>query len=203
MTENHQFDIQQVNWPEVIAKVTAYAHGLIKKYKWFRKKRPESFVEGKQAEDYAYEAIEQFLQHPEKYDPTKRTLAGYLKMHIVRHLIDNDAKSAENKLNKDVYAKKNGSTDEQHEKYLDSILPYTDDFTIEKMDAEIILKDIEQQIKGDEDGEKIFLGVVCCHMKRREVCAEFQLTEKQFDNGIRRLETALQKTIKKLEIQKP
>lgn len=56
---------------DVILKLTAFAWSLASSLTWFRGPKTTSFLMGKEAEDYVYGAIGKYLEHPEKFDPSK------------------------------------------------------------------------------------------------------------------------------------
>jgi hypothetical protein len=60
---------------------------------------------------------------------------------------------------------------------------------------------IENEIKGDSIAEDIFLAVYSYGMKRREVIAEFKMTEDDYDNGLRRLKTVFNNAATKYDLK--
>ena len=191
-----------IDWEDIYTRLYAYADALLRNKSWFRGDKTDSFLEGKQTHDYVSEAIEQYLRNPEKYDPTTgRSLVNYLKYHLVRSLVNNDARSPENKTTKDILWTYDGKDDTDDSGYEDSILPVIGAYFDQEIDFNTIMSQIEEEIKGDKTLEEIFLGICCYGLKRREVIKEFNMAEKDFDNGIRRLNTILKNTAKKFDIE--
>lgn len=186
-------------WEDLYLRLFAYAESLIKSKYWFRSTGSDSFVGGKQIHDYVSEAIEKHLQNPEKYDETRGSLIDYLRFNLLRSLVSNDIRSSENKLTADVFAA--NQNEEHNSSYLDSILPYTEAYFDQQVDYDLIMSEIEKATKGDKTVEEIFLGNCCYGLKRREVIAEFGMSEKDYDNGIRRLGTILERVAKKYNLK--
>ncbi len=93
--------ITQKEWADLYLQLYAYTDNLLKSYKWFRCGVKDTYLKGKEPKDYVMEAVTRFLEHPEKYDPEKRSLLGYLKKHIIRTMAGNDARSEENRVSDD------------------------------------------------------------------------------------------------------
>ncbi len=70
-----------------------------------------------------------------------------------------------------------------------------------EIDYKEIMNYVQGEIKGDEILEEIFLGICLNGLKRRDVIEEFNLSEKDFDNGMRRLQTILSRTAKKFDLK--
>lgn len=194
-----------IDWEAIYLQLYAYTDSLLKSKSWFRGKKINSFKAGKQVHDYISEAIEKHLTDPEKFDvSSNRSLANYLKLHIIRTLVGNDAKSSENRTSKDVFATADQKEQQEEDSgsYLDAILPHAEVYFDQEIDYNEIMSSIETEVKGDKIAEEIFLGVCCCNLKRREVIEEFKMTENDFDNGMRRLKTILHNTSKKYDLNK-
>ena len=210
-------DKNSVDWEEVILRLQSYTRSLVSKKGWYRisnvvKRDPKNegeniyestYNKGKEVDDYVYEAIEKYLGNIEKHDPQKGLLIDYLKYSVIRSLVSNDLVSSENRTSKDVFAHSNNLEDDENDNgsYLDSILPYSDAYFDMEIDYTIIMNDVQAEIKGDEILEEIFLGICLNGLKRRDVIEEFNLSEKDFDNGMRRLKTILSKTAKKFDLK--
>lgn len=194
-----------IDWEEIYLSLYAYTYKLVKGHRWFRGKKTASYVAGNTVEDYVYEAIGRYLENPEKYDPASGTLLNYLKLNLIRSLVSNDVRSAENKVTSNVFAiaDEKGEEGEDSGSYLDSVLPYAEAFFDEQVDYESIMKEIEREIAGKPILENIYLGVRSYGMERREVIKEFRMTESDYDNGIRRLTTILNNIAKKYNVEKP
>ncbi len=210
-------DKNSVDWEEVILRLQSYTRSLVSKKGWYRissvvKKDPKNedenkhestYIKGKEVDDYVYEAIEKYLVNKEKHDPQKGSLLDYLKYGVIRSLVSNDLVSAENRTSKDVFAHSNNLEDDENDNgsYLDSILPYAEAYFDMEIDYTEIMNYVQGEIKGDEILEEIFLGICLNGLKRRDVIEEFNLSEKDFDNGMRRLKTILSRTAKKFDLK--
>jgi hypothetical protein len=199
-SEHYKLDGQIINWESVLLELTAYAHTLIKAKSWFRKKS-DSFLQGKNVDDYVMEAISKYLNNPEKYNPSKGTFINYLKYNILRHLVHNDAKSPENKTTNDVFGKQFKEEDDPG-KYYDAILPCIEEYFDDQIDYNTVVGAVEKKCENDEIAYKIFYEVFLCGGKRREVCKEQDISETDYDNGIRRLLTILKETATQYQIKR-
>jgi hypothetical protein len=179
-----------IDWDEIILRLVAFTRSLAKGKQWFRGGKTDSFLMGKQAEDYAFIAIGKYLEEPEKFDASKGELLDYLQYNLVRSLVGNDLRKKENRLTQDVFAHCDDDDDE-HAPYLDRILPHIEALFPDDIDYEAVKDYIEKEIQGDADAENIFLGLYTYGMKRREVIKEFEMQANAFDNGMRRLTTVL------------
>jgi len=187
----------EINWEDIYVRLYAYVHALLGVMHGFRGPKSDSLVKGKQVHDYVSGAIEEFLSHPEKYDPTKRSLVNYLKLHVIRSSISNDLRSAENRSTSDVFAPHfKEVSDDNH---LDLILPFVDAYLDHQIDYDLIVGHIERSVKGDPEAESILAGILS-GLRRREIIQNSKLTEKEYDNGMRRLTTVLKNTAKYFQL---
>lgn len=180
----------EIDWEDIILKLTAFTRSLASGLNWFRGPKTTTFLMGKEAEDYVFGAIGKYLEEPHKFDSTKGDLVDYLKYNLIRTLVGNDLRKKENRLTKDVFAKCDPDEDENGS-YLDRILPHIEALFPDDVDYNAIKEYIEKEIQGDKDVESIFLGLYSFGMKRREVIEEFNMTATEYDNGMRRLTTVI------------
>ena len=147
---------------------------------------------GKEVEDYVFAAIGRYLEQPDKFDPQKGELLEYLKYNLVRSFIANDLRKKENNQTDDIFAEDNDEDDEEgSSSYSERVLPYTAALFPDDIDYNAIKEYIEKEVQGDADAENIFLGIYTYGMKRRDVIEEFTMTAVAFDNGMRRLNTVI------------
>lgn len=192
------------DWEAIYPQLYAYTDDLLKKKSWFRGKKTDSYLKGKTIEDYVSEAIWKYLSNPEKFDATSgRSLVNYLKLHIIRTLVGNDAKAPENKTSKDVFAIADKKQQDDDDSYLDSVLPYAEVFFDQEIDFKEIMTEIENEISKDEVAEKIYFGERYDGLKRAQIIEENKMSEKEFNNGKRRMQTILDTVAKKYNIKKP
>ena len=184
----------ETDWDNLYLCLYAYTDGLLRKQRWFRKTEDGSTIKGKQVHDYVSEGIERYLTAPEKHDPTKGALEEYIKFNIIRGIVSNDFTSAENKTSLDVLAFVS-EEEESGADYQETILPYVMALIEQQMDHDRIMACIEEEVKGDTAAENVLLGITM-DLKRREIMDEFQMSEQEYANGIRRLST-IQKNIAK------
>lgn len=196
----------ELEFEEIYDKVYAYTDYLIKNKKWFRKGKSDSFLKGKEVHDYVMEAIEKYMRAPEKYDSSSgRSLINYLKIHIIQTLVGNDARSPENKTTADVFSILGNEEIEDPSTLIDSILPHLDQYYDDEIDYSAIMTEIEHEVTADPDAEKVFLGLSVFDMKRREIIKEFDMSETEYNNAVRRLDTIKNRVAKKYDLkpQKP
>lgn len=174
---------------EVILRLEAFARSLLKVQPWFRGGNSNIFLKGKEMRDYVYEGIEKYLRNPKNYDPTKGDLVAYLKWNIIRSLVSNDVTSKENRVTKDVFAYQDDEDSELN--YLDRILPCLEPMFEDELDYTKIKEYVEKRLEGDSIAEEIFLGIYSNGMKRNEIIKEFNMSENDYNNGVRRLNTVL------------
>ncbi|MBW8049739.1 MAG: hypothetical protein FVQ77_05255 [Cytophagales bacterium] len=194
----------EIDWKDLLPKLYAYTHYLLNKMRWFRGEDVDTYLKGKTVDDYVYGGIEQYLLYPEKYDPTKnRSLANYIKLHIIQNLVGNDARSPENKRSVDPIIENDVDTEDDFE-YSDNILLGVSEAMFDQdFDFNMITSSIEEELKSDEVAEKIFIGLRCMGYKRREIIKDTGLSANDFDNGMRRLNTVLNNVAKKFQLKKP
>jgi hypothetical protein len=192
-----------VDWEEVILSLQSFTRSWVNGKGWFRGGKTTTFLQGKEIEDYVFGAIEKYLRNPEKHNPSKGSLIDYIKYNLIRSLVRNDLVSAENQTSRDVFA----SADKYEEddvvgSYLDSILPFATAYFDQEIDFAEIMLEIDQEISKDKIAEEIYLCERCYGMKRADIIAEFNMLEKVFDNGKRRMQTILNNIAKKYDLNK-
>ncbi len=190
-----------IDWEEVILRLQSFTRSWVKGKGWFRGGKTTKLLKGKEIDDYVFGAIEKYLRSPEKHDPSKGSLIDYLKFNLVRSMVSNDLVSAENRTSKDIFAYEDDNEEEDSTPYLDSILPNAEVYFDQEIDYQEVLKQIESEAKNDPIVENIFMGICVFGMKRREIIQEFSMTEKEYDNGMRRLNTIRDNVAKKYDIK--
>ena len=189
------FSIDDIDWKEMILRLTAFAVAFAKERSWFRGKETDTFLAGKKAEDYAMEAIARFIEAPEKYNPDERSLFSYLTMHLVRGLISNDVTKAENKDCFPLSSGGNSNGDKEDEiTHVEKLMPYVEPLFADNIDYEAVKAYIESKIQGDKDVEYVFMGIYSFYLKRNDILKEFNLTAGAYNNAMRRLDTVLRQT---------
>jgi hypothetical protein len=185
-------DVDAIDWADVLVKVETFTRSLLKSKNWFRGGNTSTYLKGKEIKDYVYDAIGLFLKKPEVYDPSRGTLVNFLNYYIVRLLVHKDAISDENTDTTDIslYFADNG--DEAH--YMEKMLPYAEAFFDGEIDYKATMNELETSIHGDTVVEQIYVGITS-GLKRREIIKEFGMTEQDYDNGKRRLQTILKRVL--------
>lgn len=197
--EKQDSPVKDVDWKDLYRRLYAFTDHLLKSKEWFRGPRTSSYLKGKEVHDYVSEAIEKYLRNPEKYHSNRGHLINYLKFNVIRTLVGNDVRSSENTTTLDVFCNVDKTDDAN---YLDLILPILEVYFDEELDYDLIMSHIEDEVKNDKIVEELFLGVCCDGLSRREVVKEFEMSEKDYDNGIRRLNTILIKVAEKFNLKK-
>lgn len=193
-----------IDWEEVILKLQSFTRFLVNGKGWFRGKYTKTFLKGKEIDDYVFGAIEYYLFNPDKYNKSRGKFINYLKYNLICSMVINDLVSAENQTSKDVFAFVNQDKQESEDScsYLDSIMPHVEAYFDQEIDYNWIMNSLEAEVKGDEIAEEIFLGHCCYNMKRRDIIEESKMSESDYDNGFRRLNTILKNTAIKFELNK-
>lgn len=194
---------KNIDWQDLYVRLYAFTDDLLRRKKWFRQGKPSSYLKGKEVHDYVSEAIENFLYSPNKYDSNKGTLIKYLKFNLIRSLISNDVRSAENRSTVDVFRSnptRDSATDDNQD-YIDRLLPHLMVYFEEELDYDLIMSRIQDEIKDDKIVEEIFVGICCEDLGRGEVIKEFGMTDRDYDNGRRRLDTILNRTVEELNLK--
>lgn len=195
--------VKDIDWEDLYVCLYAFTDNLLRSKDWFRGRDTgtDSYLKGKQVHDYVSEAIEKYLRNPEKYDTTKGTLKNYLTFNLIRTLVGNDLRSAEHKTAAAIPETTCLSADNAGLDYRDLLLPRVEEYFGEQLDYKLIMSRVESEIKSDKIVEELFLGVCVYDLARREVMEEFDMGSKDYDNGIRRLNTILSNVAKKFELK--
>ena len=181
-----------IDWEDLLPKLSAYARYILRGLTWFRGKNTESFLKGKEIDDYVFEAIGEYLYNQQKYNPEKGlSLENYLKTHIIRRLITNDNSSKEHKTSRNLFARINDK-DENGIESIEDLLPYIEATFDQQIDYDEVIAYVTERVAEDADAENIFMGLCHFQMKRGDIITEFDMTEQRYDNGKRRLGTILQ-----------
>ena len=83
------------------------------------------------------------------------------------------------------------NSDDENCSYYDRIIPHVEALFPDDIDYNAIKEYIEKEIQGDKDAENIFLGLYTFGMKRREIIQEFKMADSEYNNGMRRLTTVI------------
>ena len=202
MNDHPETTHDDIDWNDVYIRLYAFADLLIRSKHWFRDtadRKTGVFLAGKSVEDYVMEAIARYLENPEGYDPsTGRSLVNYIHWHILRNLVRADVTSLENKETVAAsYAEdEDDDSDLEDIRALKSMLPHIEAYFDEEIDINKITAALEVEVSKDPDVEKVYLGICMSGMKRREVIKDFNMSDKEFDNAMRRFHTILKNTAK-------
>jgi hypothetical protein len=190
-------------WLPIIDALQTYTRQLAQGKQWFRGKQTEVYLKGKEINDYVYEAIGRLLQHPEKFDAAKGSLIEYLQLNLIRGLVANDIRNAENKTSAEVFGKADqlAEANEDAGTYLDAVLPYAEAFFDQQMDYDQVMKFLEEKVKDDPDVEKLFYGF-SLGMKRESILEEFNMSERDYMNAYRRYKTVKKQAITQFDLKR-
>jgi len=191
-------DLSQQEWDDLYGQLLAFADFTLQHKRWFRKTKDSSFLKGKMAHDYVVEAVTRHLEHPEKYDPTKRTLLRYLQKHILKTLIYDDAVSKENKGSIDAVGARLDCGGE-YIVNIEDMLPAADALFDDELDYNQIIGEIKEGITQDQPALVIF-DAICQGTPRKDVIEEQGWTKNIYDNGMKRLDRVRLRVAEKYHI---
>lgn len=141
------------------------------------------------AYDFAMETIQKYLENPEKFDPLRnQDLVLYLKFNILRRLISN-YKNLEGQKNELLYEQddSNGITVENS---------FTETLDIHvSIDLNCSVERIREAIESDENLIPVFDLRYIKDYKPAEVMEELNITQGEYNNRIRRLDTVRKRII--------
>ncbi len=186
-----------IDWDDVFIRLCAIAQKMLSAKSWCRG-QSGSYVGGKEATDYAAEAIERYCENPEKFVATKGDFFKYLAYNLMRSLISNDAKSAENRTSTDPSRVANEGGDVSN--YADALEPAVNEYFDDAVDYHTIMSAVEAALEGDEIAKDVFLGLVS-GLKRADIIEEFKMTAKQYDNANRRINTVRKEIAQKFNLE--
>jgi hypothetical protein len=174
---------------------------LIKSKKWFRGYNTYVTIAGKEPDDYVFEALAICIENSQKIKIEKEVLFK-ISRNIIFTLIGNDCRSFENKTTVVIeeYLDTGNDNNDDVVDFLDTIFPHSEPFFDQQFDYDLIMSDIENEVIDDIFLKKLFICICCFAMKRREVCRDFDITEKEYDNGVRRLKTILNRIALKYDL---
>lgn len=193
--------MENIDWEDILLKLHAYSHQLLKHHRWFRGKNCDTSIQGKQEEDYVYEAITSFLENPERFNPSRGTLFNYLKLHVLRRLYSNDWKKPENTLYKDIFGLNMDDEGDDTISYVESLLPVIAASFDENFDYQSIMSEVQRLTQKDPVALRLFHLAKELGYKRREIIESENITEKEFDKGMKRLNRVLEKVALKFDIE--
>lgn len=193
-------EISDQEWKHIYLKLTAYVHHLLNMYTWYRRTDDGAVVGGQQPEDYVSEAITRLWEAPEKFDETKRSLVAYLKLHILRNLVRNDARSAENRTSDDRFSRSTSPGGQIDYSQFEDLIPGISASIDQEMDFGLIIADLKREIGQDEVALAIFEGLCEGGKDRRNIILEQNWTDAVYDNGMKRLTRIQRRIIKKYQI---
>jgi hypothetical protein len=189
--------MDEINWDDLYLQLYAYTDQLLKSYSWFRKGKTDSFLKGKQPYDYIADAIEKYLLEPEKYDSSSgRSLLNYLKWHIIRTAVGNDVRSSENKSTIELASKNDPNSEREENLDVESLFPFIAANFDDEIDYKHLMKEIEEKLADDELSKLIFSEVRRKGFDRKDVIKNHKVSEKEFDNGMKRLNRILKNIAK-------
>lgn len=187
---------------DIYGKLYAFTHYILKQHRWFRKGVKDTYLKGKSVDDYVREAITRYLEHPERYDCAKRSLIGYLKNHIIKSLVGNDARSKENELSVDISVGITGENQDESFHYSEQWLPHVETLFDEEIDYKTVISEIRKEVHHDTEAAAIFEAICLGQQTRREVIKEQGWTSDIFDNAMKRLKRILTRVAKEYRLIK-
>lgn len=181
-----------IDWEEVILRLQAFTRSLTRGKPWFRGQGTGTFLMGKSVDDYVYEAIGRYLADPSRFDPSRGDLVDFLQYNIIRSLVANDLRRKENLFTESLFPLlPPPDADEGSQAYAEKLIPCTERLLEEDIDHASLRAYIWNEIREDAEASRLFRLVYHLGLKRREVIDAVGIPEKEFDNGMRRLKTAI------------
>lgn len=190
---------------KIASEFYAFTHNELKRLNWSRGKNTNIYRGGKEEWDYMLETVTRYLEHPEKFKPDRADLLRYLK-NTVKSIISSDVRADENQTTfyVDAYDTEGENEEEKNKKKvrnLEKMYPKNIPDYAKTIDEEMVMIRIKREIEGDEILEKIYEGSVKLDLPRREIIKKYKLSEKDYDNGIRRLDTVRTKVHKLMKYE--
>jgi hypothetical protein len=198
-----ELDFENEENKRLLLRLYAFSRDLCKKM--FRQ---DPNAKGKSSQDYVHDAIFKHLADEDNFNGSA-PLEYHLKYHLIQQAITNDLPLHIRK----AYVAERKKTALEREmtltKPVETALVEPDEFVelcvfISGVENEVLFKEIEKEISNDQIAEQIYLAVVYDQYSfsdRAEICADFTISNADFDNGKRRLMTALRNVFKKLKIE--
>jgi hypothetical protein len=195
---NSAIDLNSAEAKQLIMNLYSFAYELFNKlYK------TEINQRGKSVSDYVSDAIEKHLNGTDNYDPERSPLEYHLKKNVIRQAIYNDLPPQRKKqlvnaredevLGGHVIHHQNKVSEPSVETYIPGLIEF---------DNEVITRQFEKHISGDDVLENIFLAVFYDDFdlsERSEICDKYKISPSDFDNGRRRFMTVAKKIFKNLK----
>jgi hypothetical protein len=185
--------ISDSEWNNIIIQLKAFIESMIEKRSFFRGSSSDSYLKGKEADDYVLETIHMFIENPEKYNPTKGSLIKFLKYYLARNIVGKDFRSKENKVSQEFNEFTIDEDDSSIISYEESVYIAIYEFFEDQLDFKKIVDDLINEIGSDILAENVLFGLINGY-KPREVMSEFNMTDNEYNNALRRLKT-IQKSI--------
>lgn len=198
-----EHELEKPENKKLLASLYAFSRDFYKRFY-----KSEFNHKNKGFKDYVQDALEKHLRGKDNFDPLKGKLDYHLKYNVIRQMIVNDLPLEVRKSYEQ--SRKSTSPDEGMIHIIQEVHAYIDpedlpfvDFGLENMDSPVIFKAIEEEIKGKEVEEKIYLAIVQDKYQfpeRQEICAEYEIEPADFDLGKKRFLTVVRRVFKKFDI---
>ncbi|MBS1902452.1 MAG: sigma-70 family RNA polymerase sigma factor [Bacteroidetes bacterium] len=190
-----------IDWSSLYHELLAAAHVMIRMKAWARGHNTDALLMGQQADDFVQEAITNYLENQDKFDPTKGSLKNYLIKCVLRTVVTGNARRKENVTSEVAsYAVSDGMDGE--EVLRKEVEPFVNAYFDEEIDFSTIQNYVKKQVNGDENLVNIFLGL-CEGLPPRDIQAMFELSEQSYHNDHRRLQTVLRHTVTEFKLTSP
>lgn len=178
-------DYDNVDWQKVIKVLMAYAYVLIGDQ---NEKMNNSRAD--LAYDFTMETITKYLQNKSKFKPSRNPdLVKYLKYNYLRQIISNSKKTGN-------FRYENTNENNEEKSYLSEKTFLAEYNLDEKIDTDLIINNIEKKLLLDKKLLQLFKCKYHYNQKRSEICDELNITKKEYDNRIKRLQRIVTKAMK-------
>lgn len=142
------------------------------------------------AYDLSMEAIKKHLENPNKFDANRNPdLVNYLKFHLLRRIISNH-KQLKGQQNELLYNKEDTNGIAVKTAFYKEIDVH------DSIDLKNCIKLIQEELSSDHQLKTLFDLRYIKEYSRAEVIEELKLTQGEYNNIIRRLDTIRKRTIK-------
>ena len=146
------------------------------------------------AYDFSMEAIKCYLENPDKFDPSRNPdLVKFLKFYILKRLISN-FKELKGQQNEVIYEKDDSNGIHVGQSFI------KENDIHDLIDLENTIQLIQRELINNHSLLDLFNLRYINNYTRAEVCGELGISNGEYNNQIRRLDTVLKRVIKNQQV---
>ena len=190
ITQDYDCITNKEVFPKLLKVLMAYAHKLIGSSSLRLHKN-----RGELAYDFSMETIKKHLEKPERFEPSRNPdLVNYLKYNILRQLIFNfkEKKAQELEIGYE-------PEDSIGLKVASSFVEENDIHDL--IDRQNILQSIQIELNNNPSLLELFKLRYSEEYSRKEICETLDITTGEYANRIRRLDTVVNRVLKKQDYE--